>query len=241
MNNQDNFNEDEKKPKLKGKSFLAICAICLIAVGAASFAAYNAMNSVPMADNSDISSNIVSRPDIVSKEPLSSDEPISSNEPTSSVESAPKEPTTSTEQSATKPAPVASFFIMPISAGSVYKGFSDTTLQYSNTFDDYRLHTAVDIVSEKATTVTSCGEGIVTDITNDKIFGVSVTIDHGNGILAKYCGLKEKLSVKVGDIVSSTTKLGEIGTVPCEALDAPHLHLEFTKKGKPVSPIELFN
>ena len=241
MNNQDDFNEGEKKPKLKGKSFLAISAICLIAVGAASFAAYNAMNSVPMADSSDISSNTVSRPDIVSKEPIISSDPISSTEAESNPSSDTDYVESETEQSATKPSPVASFFIMPISAGSVYKGFSDTTLQYSNTFDDYRLHTAVDIVSERATTVTSCGEGIVTDITNDKVLGVSVTIDHGNGIIGKYCGLKEKVSVKVGDIVSSTSVLGEIGTVPSEALDAPHLHLEFTKNGKAVSPIELFN
>ena len=214
MNNQDNFNKNEKT-KFKNKSFLAISAICLIAVGAASWAAYSAMNSVPTKDNSS-SSNTVSRPGIVSKEPIISSEPTpSQQEPTSSTVPETQDTTSETEQSATKPAPVASFFIMPMSAGSVYKGFSDTTLQYSNTYDDYRLHLAVDIVSEKATNVTSCGEGIVTDIQNDKIYGMTITIDHGNGIIAKYCGLKETIKVKVGDIVSSTTVLGEIGTVPC--------------------------
>lgn len=241
MNNKDNFNDEEKKVKLKGKNFLAICAVCLIAVGAASWAAYSAINTIPMAESSQISSNTVSRPDIVSKEPLTSIESPSSKEPTSSVESKTPEVSSKTEPSATTPPPVASFFIMPISAGSVYKGFSDTTLQYSNTYDDYRLHAAVDITSEESKTVTSCGDGIVTDITNDSLYGWTITIDHGNGVIAKYCGFNEKVRVKVGSIVSSTTPLGEIGIVPCESLDAPHIHLEFTKNNKPVSPIELFN
>ena len=241
MNNNDNFNDEEKRVKLKGKNFLAICAVCLIAVGAASWAAYNAVNTIPMTDNSGTSSNTVSRPDIVSKEPLSSLQSSSTIDKTSSVESKTENVSSSTEPSATKPAPVASFFIMPISAGSVYKGFSDTTLQYSNTYDDYRLHAAVDITSEEATTVTSCGEGIVTDITNDTLLGWTITIDHGNEIIAKYSGFHESVRVKVGDIVSSTTPLGEIGVVPSESLDAPHIHLEFTKNNKPVSPLELFN
>ena len=241
MNNNDNFNDEEKRVKLKGKNFLAICAVCLIAVGAASWAAYSAINTIPISDSSEISSNTVSRPGIVSKEPLLPTPPTSSKEDTSSVESKVEDVSSETKPSATTPPPVASFFIMPISAGSVYKGFSDTTLQYSNTYDDYRLHAAVDITSEESKTVTSCGEGIVTDIVNDPLYGWSVTIDHGNGIIAKYCGFNEKLRVKVGSIVSSTTPLGEIGIVPCESLDAPHIHLEFTKNNKPVSPIELFN
>lgn len=241
MNNNDNFNDDEKRIKLKGKNFLAICAVCLIAIGAASWAAYSAVNTVPMTNSSEISSNTVSRPDIVSKEPIYSSEPIPSDQTTSSIESNVEETPSETEPSVTNPPPVASFFIMPISAGSVYKGFSNTTLQYSNTYDDYRLHAAVDITSEKSKSVTSCGEGIVTDVFNDSLYGWTITIDHGNGVIAKYCGFDEKVRVKVGDIVSSTTVLGEIGVVPCESLDASHIHLEFTKNGTPVSPIELFN
>ena len=239
MKNQDEFNQNDKKSFWESKTFLGVSAACLIAIGVASFVAYDAMNKPPVAGNGS-SSNTVSRPDIVSKEPISSIPPVVSEEPVVST------PTTSdvvseTKPSNTTPPPVASFFIMPMSSGTVYKEFSDSKLQYSNTYDDYRLHAAVDIVSDTTDLVTACGEGIVTSIEKIELWGTVITIDHGNGIIAKYCGFGDKVKVKVGDIVSSTTTLGELGTIPSECLDAKHLHLEFTKNGVPVSPIDLFN
>ena len=239
MKNQDEFNENDKKSFWENKTFLVVSAVCLIAIGIASFVAYNAMNKPPISGNS-TGSNTVSRPDIVSKEPTVSKEQSVSQNPTVS-DLTPSQTVSETKPSATNPAPVASFFIMPMSAGTVYKEFSSDKLQYSNTYNDYRLHAAVDITSDKTTSVTACGEGIVTAISKEELWGTVITIDHGNGIIARYCGLKEKTPVKVGDTVSSTTVIGEIGTVPSECLDAPHLHLEFTKNGKPVSPLELFN
>lgn len=239
MKNQDEFSQKDKKSFWESKTFLAVSAICLIAIGVASFVAYGAMNKPPVSNNG-TSSNTLSRPDIVSKEPTSSIPPVVSEEPTVST------PTVSNTVSETKPSnttppPVASFFIMPMSAGTVYKEFSDTRLQYSNTYDDYRLHSAVDITSDKTSSVTSCGEGIITAITKEELWGTVITIDHGNGIIARYCGFVDKVKVKVGDTVTSTTVLGELGTVPCECLDAKHLHLEFCKNGNAVSPLELFN
>ncbi len=241
MKNQEEFKEqEEKKGPLSGKGFAITSAICLLAIGAAAFIAYGAMNPVSINQNNN-SSNTVSRPGIVSSEPLPSapdNEPVSSEEPPSSnTESV----VSKVEQSGTNSPPVASFFIMPISGGTVYKQFDSEKLQYSNTYDDYRLHAAVDITSEKSKTVTACGEGIVLSVTKEELMGNIITIDHGNGIIARYCGFADKVNVKKGDIVSSTTVLGEIGSIPAESLDAPHIHLEFTKDGKAVSPIELFN
>ena len=116
------------------------------------------------------------------------------------------------------------------------KAFSNEDLVYSKTFGDLRLHIGLDLECEKGSSVVACGNGVVVAIINDALLGKYVEIDHGNGIVARYCGLADNVSVKEGNIVSAGTKLGLIGEIPCECADDTHLHLEFYQDEIPVNP-----
>ena len=104
-----------------------------------------------------------------------------------------------------------------------------------------RTHQALDIKAEPNEAVVSAGKGIVTDIATDSELGVVVEIDHGNGIIAYYCGLTEELAVTKGEAVDKNTLLGLVGEIPGECEDGSHIHLEVYKNGKPIDPKSLIS
>ena len=124
--------------------------------------------------------------------------------------------------------------------GEVLKDFSNTTLQFSNTYGDMRIHAGVDIAPNSGTVVKSAGDGIITEISKSADYGTVIQVDHGNGITAKYCGLKN-VTVKKDAAVTAGQALGEIDTVPCECVDKAHLHFETFKDGKAISPFSLID
>lgn len=212
-----------------GKGFYMVLAGCLIAVGVAAWsavAAINDQNTTKKPDNvnSYLSSEVPQIEEPVQNEVV--DEPYSELSDTSEIESQ----TTNTK-------PVAAYFVMPVS-GSVEKEFDAKTLQYSATFQDMRLHLGVDIIAEKGASVVACGDGTVSRIYTDLILGTIIEIDHGNGIVARYCGMDENLLVDIDDVVTASQKIGTLGYVPGESADASHLHFEMLKNGKQVSPLK---
>lgn len=148
------------------------------------------------------------------------------------------ESATVSENSTDTSGPTAKYFVYPV-GGEIIKGFSNSKLQYSVTYNDMRLHTAVDIAADAKTAVNASGDGTVIFAEKDPSLGYTVKIDHGNGIVVVYGGLGESLKVKEGDLVSAGTNLGSVGVVTEESLDAPHLHLEFLQDGKPIDPISM--
>lgn len=212
-----------------GKGFYMVLAGCLIAVGVAAWsavAAINDQNTTKKPDNvnSYLSSEVPQIEEPVQNEVV--DEPYSEPSDTSEIESQ----TTNTK-------PVAAYFVMPVS-GSVEKEFDAKTLQYSATFQDMRLHLGVDIIAEKGASVVACGDGTVSRIYSDLILGTIIEIDHGNGIVARYCGMDENLLVNIDDVVTASQKIGTLGYVPGESADASHLHFEMLKNGKQVPPLK---
>lgn len=212
-----------------GKGFYMVLAGCLIAVGVAAWsavAAINDQNTTKKPDNvnSYLSSEVPQIEEPVQNEVV--DEPYSEPSDTSEIES---------QTANTKP--VAAYFVMPVS-GSVEKEYDAKTLQYSATFQDMRLHLGVDIIAEKGASVVACGDGTVSRIYTDLILGTIIEIDHGNGIVARYCGMDENLLVDIDDVVTASQKIGTLGYVPGESADASHLHFEMLKNGKQVSPLK---
>ncbi len=221
------YKETKISKFLAGKGFYLVLAGCLVATGVAAWTAWAGFTSPDTAekpkDNQSIISSSEPSTDPVQQE--TSSEPYSSSEESSSEED---------EIDYTAPV-VAENFIYPLS-GNVLKAYSDDELIFSKTFSDMRLHAGLDIEGEKGTAVKACGNGIVVAVINDEFLGKYVEIDHGNGIVARYCGLADNVSVSEGDIVSAGVKLGLLGEVPCECEDAAHLHLEFYKDEFPVNP-----
>lgn len=139
------------------------------------------------------------------------------------------ESSTILEQEVEKPS-----FILPVT-GNVSKGFSDTALQYSATYDDMRLHTGVDILCEIGTNVKSVGSGTVKTIVDDSNFGKVITISYSENITVRYCGLAS-VSVKENDKIVTGDVIGATGEIPCECADNPHIHIEVLIDDKLVSP-----
>lgn len=147
--------------------------------------------------------------------------------------------TTKKTEVATKKNTTASFFVMPV-ADETIKQFSAAELQFSKTYNDWRLHTGIDIKAEDDTIVKSAGDGKVSKIYEDAMYGKIVEIDHGNEIVIRYCGLSTATAQK-GDTVQSGEEIGKIGTVPCELKDGTHLHMEATQNGKFIDPLKLID
>lgn len=135
-----------------------------------------------------------------------------------------------------EPVPEKRSFILPVD-GSIIKDYSDTALQYSATYGDMRLHTGVDIAAAAGTDVKAAGIGKVISVEESATYGKTVTIDHGDGITFKYCGL-DSISAKNGDSVTSGDLIGTVGTVPCECADKSHIHIEVIKDGSHISPLK---
>ena len=232
-----------------GKAFYVVLCICFVLIGVA---AWSGMQMIKNKDKTpDVTSSIGSGMiNTTSSKPTASvDKNSSVYIDTSSVISASRPSDALTEEgeppssnpeiddSEQTAAPVAKFFVNPV-LGEIIKDFSDTELQYSLTMKDMRLHKGVDIAADVGTPVIAAGEGTVKTVYEDMLLGWVVEVDHGNGIIAKYCGLQPKPTAKEGDTVNSSTRLGNVGTVPFESVEQGHLHLEFYSDGKAVSPME---
>lgn len=63
------------------------------------------------------------------------------------------------------------------------------------------------------------------------MWGWVVTIDHGNGMKASYCGLQKEPAVKKGGSVKMGDVIGKVGEIPVEMKDEPHLHFEVRVNG----------
>ena len=130
----------------------------------------------------------------------------------------------------------AAYFSVPVE-GNISKGYSDTELQYSATYGDMRIHTGVDIICGTGAAIKAAGDGTVTAVEDSAAYGKVVTIDHGSGIVVKYCGLAE-VSVAARQIVKLGDVLGKLGEIPSECADESHLHIEVYKDGKITSPLK---
>lgn len=217
---------------LSGKGFYLVLATCLIAVGVAAGVAYIDYKAEPgpvgelssqenpsgISSNEEISSELQAGTD--ASEPYSSEEEEGGEEVYLDI--------------------VATEFTLPVT-GEIIKEFSSEELIYSKTYKDMRIHAGVDISCDEEAVVTSAGKGIVTSIMADSELGVVVEIDHGNGIIAYYCGLMEELNVKEGDVVNENTILGQAEVVPGECEDEPHIHLEIYKDSKLQNPMNFIN
>lgn len=227
---------------LNGKTFYVVLCLCFLAIGIAAWTGVEGFKNIQNAESSQQSGTDTPSEPTVPSEPIdigfndkddNSNEQVELPEKTESKDTESLEP----EESEQVAAPVASFFINPV-LGEVIKGYSDTELQYSLTMKDMRMHKAVDIAADVGTPVVAAGEGTVTDIIKDAMYGTTVVIDHGNGIVVKYCGLSNALFVSKGDTVDSTKQIGVVDIIPCESVEQRHLHLEFFKNGKAVSPLD---
>ncbi|MBQ2676495.1 MAG: M23 family metallopeptidase [Clostridia bacterium] len=221
------FENNEKVSFFKRKSLYFALAVCMLALGAG---AWSAVNPTPSDKPDDIIYSTTQTPTVKDVE---KNQPGVTAAPT--TQSTTAKATVALKTTAKKISEVADFFVMPL-GGKITKNFSDTQVQYSETYKDWRIHLGVDIAAEKGTQVRAAGNGKVTDVTEDPLMGNTVTIDHGNGIIAYYSGLN-KPTVKKGQVIEVGTVIGGVDTIPCETVESHHIHLAVKHNGKWADPI----
>ncbi|EYE89884.1 hypothetical protein Q428_00665 [Fervidicella metallireducens AeB] len=130
--------------------------------------------------------------------------------------------------------------IMPVE-GDIVKGFDKEQLQESKTMQQWETHEGIDIMCDMGTEVKAAQSGKVVEVNQDNTilhgtksgFGVTVVIDHGNGVRSYYCNLNENVKVKVNDVVKKGQVLGVVGDTSIrEAVSIEGSHLHFTVKKK---------
>ena len=138
-----------------------------------------------------------------------------------------------------KPTSAEVVFVSPV-VGTVTKSHSSTTPVFSNTLDEWRIHTGLDITADEGTEVCSAADGEVTAVYNDPMLGQTVEITHSNTHKSYYSNLaKETVKCKKGDMVSSGQVIGYIGdTTVSELADEPHIHFEIKVSGVAVNPLD---
>ena len=158
-----------------------------------------------------------------------------------SVESAavPEVTESETERETEPPAPAKPTFISPVS-GIVIKGFSDTVPVFSETMNDYRVHTGIDVSGEEGEAVLAAADGTIGAIWDDPLMGTCMTVLHDAGFVSTYKGLNEIIpeGIAQGTSVKAGQPIGAIGdTALVEVAEEPHVHFELTENGVPVDPL----
>lgn len=127
---------------------------------------------------------------------------------------------------------------MPLK-GEIIETFSNGELVKSKTTGIWQTHNGIDIAGNLGDTVCSAGAGIVTNIENDALWGIVITVDHQNSMISRYCSLNSGLAVSTGDKVEAGTVLGAIGdTADIESAVPSHLHFELLQGGQYLNPAE---
>lgn len=135
-----------------------------------------------------------------------------------------------------EPKKIELHFIAPLQ-GEITKDFSDSSLVYSETLEEWTVHLGIDIKAEKGSAVSASEQGTVESIKNDPRYGLTVTIAHENGYKTIYSNLLSAEFIAEGQEVEKGQTIGSVGdNAAFEIADEPHLHFEMKRDGETVNP-----
>lgn len=235
--------ETKKKFKFRAGAVYAVLALCVAGVGIATWYSTSAKLLPDAQEESKPSETITAKIDAddVTKLP----DPVITTGPDTSQDATPE--SASGQEGATEEGGVAVLaskdsvaraetFSLPMEAG-IAKTFSNGEMVQSKTMGDWRVHNGVDFKGTVGDAVKAINNGVVKAVYDDVLWGTVVEIDHGQGMIAKYCGLGKGSTPEVGEKVNINDRVGNLGTIPIENADEPHLHLEIWQDGKAVEPL----
>lgn len=207
-----------------GKGFYIVMALCAAIIGVSIWSLFRAPDQITP-DESEFD------------EVLSEIAPVEEYEPEKSVSPAVTEETVSEEEvieeTASEVDPV-----WPVE-GEIQREYSMTSLQYDQTMSDWRTHDGMDITAELGTKVKAFRSGTVLSVYSDDLYGTTVVIDHGSGLVIRYANLEQVPTVYEGDQVAAGDVIGSVGdTAKCESSQESHLHLSAELNGESVSPLD---
>lgn len=152
----------------------------------------------------------------------------------------PDERSESTTAETEKNKPYSGSFLLPM-GNDIVKDFSNGEMVYSDTMGDWRVHNGIDFGGSAGNDVIAVADGRIFKVYEDSFWGTVAEIDHGNGMIVRYCGLKSGSVLPEGGEVKKGDKIGSLGHIPVELVDSDHLHLEVLIDGEIADPLEALN
>ena len=209
------------KQLLKDKGFYIALAVCLLAVGVV--AVVSLRSNPPAEERNDPAPVTTTAAAATPTTVPTTAQPVQI--PVTGVADLRTEPTTvaTTAAPTTSPAP-KELYVLPLT-NEVCAPFSADQPLYSETMGDWRTHVGVDFVGATGQAVKAAADGTVRSIESDVLWGDIIEIDHGFGIVTRYCGVTAR-GVSEGETVTVGQEIGVLSAVPCEAAEGAHLHLE---------------
>ena len=123
--------------------------------------------------------------------------------------------------------------------GKVMTSYSGSVLVFSETLNDYRQHSGIDIHAPILEKVCASEDGVIKEIKNDRFLGLTIIIDHENGFETVYSNLSTTDMVEKGEKIEKGTVISGVGdTAISETGVESHLHFELYKEGKQQNPEE---
>ena len=234
--------ETKKKFKFRAGAVYAVLALCVAGVGIATWYSTSA-KLLPDAQDETTTEGITAK--IAADELTTVPDPVTPTLPDLSEDATPEnngDAENVTEEGgvavlASKDSVArAETFSLPLEAG-IAKAYSNGEMVQSKTMGDWRVHNGVDFKGTVGDAVKAINNGVVKAVYDDVLWGTVVEIDHGQGMIAKYCGLGKGSTPEVGEKVKINDRVGNLGTIPIESADDVHLHLEILQDGKAVEPL----
>ncbi len=125
---------------------------------------------------------------------------------------------------------------LPIPGGQVMSHFADQrTYLYDGRAVDHQTHLGYDLATTRQDEVPAANHGLVALAHYFGIYGNTVVIDHGYGLMSLYSHLSS-IAVKEGQEVERGQILGHTGATGLAGGD--HLHFTLMVRGEPVTPVE---
>ncbi|MCC8122002.1 MAG: M23 family metallopeptidase [Oscillospiraceae bacterium] len=222
---------------LAGKGFYIVLFLCIAAIGISGYYLFSSVNG-------DGDTAVAAPTEVMVEASPEHSVPPTTNA-TQTVTPSTAKPNTATKQETLATAePTAKVetdptFCFPIQ-GEVVNTFSMDTLSYDETMKDWRTHAGIDIAAAIGTEVRAAAGGEVVEVDTDDFLGTRVVIAHSNGLRTVYANLAASPNVSAGDQVAMGDIIGSVGqTAISESAEAPHLHLEMTRDGVLVNPLDL--
>ncbi len=117
------------------------------------------------------------------------------------------------------------------SQGFITSRFGHRTSPFTGT---RKLHKGLDIAAVIGTKIIAPADGKVVFAQRDGAYGLSVEVDHGNGIITRYAHMS-KINVKRGDAVKRGSLIGLVGNTGRST--GAHLHYEVIVNGVHTDPM----
>lgn len=219
-----------KKSIFASKGLYIALSLCLVAVGITVFSIIGSPGI-----NKDKELTTIASDDKPARAKATGVEDERKNKTTEPITEKPTQPQTTQPAPFSENIPYQSEFILPLST-DISKDYSNGEIVYSKTTDDWRTHGGIDFSGAMGSEVKAIISGAVIKVYDDTLWGKVVEINHGNGLVAKYCGFK-KVRVKAGQTVKQAEPLGTLGEIPIEKAEVIHLHLETSIDGKLCDPL----